>query len=482
MKRKWIAVISVCSLLIGAGGTYASMTWLFPSDKAIVEEIGMEKGQGLLLGPEQAKLDKVAEAYELIQKSYVEAVDEGQLIQGAIQGMIGTLKDPYSVYMDEDTAARFNDSLDSSFDGIGAQITIEDGKLIIVSPIKNSPAEKAGLKAKDRIMKIDGESIEGLDLYEASMKIRGEKGSIVRLEIQRTGLVKPFTIEVTRDEVPVLTVFSEMKEEAGKKIGYIEITSFAERTARDFEAGLVSLEGQNIEGLVIDVRGNPGGRLSSVQDILSQLVTEKKPIVQIEERNGNKTPYFSKLKEKKPYPIVVLIDEGSASASEILAGAMKEIEGYSLVGIKTFGKGTVQQAVPLDDKSNIKLTMFKWLTPDGNWIHGEGIEPTVEVKQPALFNAHTLNYEVELVQDMNNEEVKVVQEMLMGLGFGPGRTDGYFDERTEKAVRAFQLINKIDVSGRVDEKTAAALDEAITNAVQDEKNDIQLRVALKTIK
>ena len=178
----------------------------------------------------------------------------------------------------------------------------------------------------------------------------------------------------------------------------------------------------------------------------------------------------------------MLIDEGSASASEILAGALKEIEGYSLVGIKTFGKGTVQQAIPLEDGSNIKLTMFKWLTPDGNWIHGEGIEPTVEVKQPAFFNAHALNFEEELVQDMNNEEVKVVQEMLMGLGFGPGRTDGYFDERTEKAVRAFQLINKIDVSGRVDEETAAALDEAITNAVQDEKNDIQLRVALKTIK
>ena len=479
MKNKWLAVIIACSLLLGAGGTYAGFKWIGPmaSQKAEEEQQPAEQEKSAQI---QTKgLEKVARAYELIQKAYVEKVEEEQLIQGAIQGMIGTLKDPYSVYMDAKTAARFNESMDSSFDGIGAQITIEEGKLIIVAPIKNSPAEKAGLKPKDQIIRVDGESVEGLDIQEASMKIRGDKGTVVELEIIRNGLSKPFVVSVKREEVPVLSVFSDVKKSDGKKLGYIEITSFSEGTARDFARELQELERQKIEGLVIDVRGNPGGMLSSVEDILQVLVTDKKPYVQIEERTGKKKPYVSGLEKKRPYPIAVLIDEGSASASEILAAALKEIEGYPLVGTKTFGKGTVQQAVPLEDGSNIKLTMFKWLTPDGNWIHGKGIEPSVEVNQPDFFFTHTLSIEEALIRDMNSEEVKIAQEMLKGLGFTPGRTDGYFDEQTERAVRAFQSVHSMPVTGKIDPQTAAGLEEAIIRAVQDERNDLQLQVALK---
>jgi carboxyl-terminal processing protease len=427
-------------------------------------------------------LGKVEQVYRLIQESYVEKVDREQLVRGAIQGMIGTLKDPYSVYMDKETAERFNENLDSSFEGIGAQVTVEQGKLIIVAPIKNTPAEKAGLKPRDQIIKINGESIEGLDLYEATNKIRGKKGTVVTLDIMRPGASKPFQVEITRAEVPVLTVFPDIKESGGKKIGYLEITSFSEGTARDFRNELVKLEEKGIEGLIIDVRGNPGGMLQSVEEILQLLVTDKKPYVQIEERNGNKNPYYSSLKEKKPYPVTVLMDEGSASASEILAGALKEVEGYHVVGVRSFGKGTVQQAIPLDDGSNVKLTMFKWLTPDGNWIHGKGIEPTIEVKQPDYFYAHSLAVEKELVRDMNSEEVKIAQQLLSGLGYGPGRTDGYFDGQTEKAVRAFQTVEKMPVTGKIDSKTAARLEEAVIKKIEDERNDLQLQVSLKTIK
>jgi len=161
---------------------------------------------------------------------------------------------------------------------------------------------------------------------------------------------------------------------------------------------------------------------------------------------------------------------------------MNEIEGYTLVGKKTFGKGTVQQALPLDEHSNIKLTMFKWLTPDGNWIHGKGIKPMIEVEQPAYFHAHSLQLEETLALDMNNENVTIAQEMLLALGFGTGRQDGYFDEQTERAVKAFQSINQIPVTGRIDEKTAMKLEEEIISAIQDEKNDLQLQVALKTFR
>ncbi|MBS4195444.1 S41 family peptidase [Lederbergia citri] len=483
MKNKWLVIISICSLLLGASGTYVSLLWILPPGTMDFSKEKVESNhEATTKGERNPGLEKVEDAFELIQKSYVEDVSDRQLIQGAIQGMIGTLQDPYSVYMDEEASERFNDSLDSSFDGIGAQIAIQEGKLIIVSPIKNSPAEKAGLKARDQIISIDGITVEGLDLYEASKQIRGKKGTNVKLEIVRSGLSKPLEVEITRDEVPVLTVFANMKKSSEKNIGYIQITSFAQGTAKDFSKELRKLEEQNLSGLIIDVRGNPGGMLSTVEAILYELVTESKPYVQIEERSGKKVPYFTALKEKKPYPITVLIDEGSASASEILAAALYEIEGYSLVGKKTFGKGTVQQALPLDDRSNIKLTMFKWLTPDGNWIHGKGIKPTIEVDQPAYFHAHSLQLEETLALDMNNENVTIAQEMLLALGYGTGRQDGYFDEQTEKAVKAFQSINKIPVTGKIDVKTAMKLEEQIISAIQDEKNDLQLQVALKTIR
>ncbi|GIN89232.1 peptidase S41 [Siminovitchia terrae] len=479
MNKKWLALLTACSLFFGAGGVYAGIKW---KESNVKENLLDEKQSSKNSSVVSANLEKIEQAYQLIQKSYVKKVDHEQLVHGAIQGMIGTLKDPYSVYMDASTAERFNDSLDSSFDGIGAQVTIEEGKLTIVAPIKNTPAEKAGLKPRDQILKIDGKSVEGLDLYEATTQIRGEKGTVVKLEILRKGASKPFEVEITREEVPVVTVFADMKKEGNKKIGYIEITSFAEGTAREFANELNKLEKEGAAGLIIDVRGNPGGMLSSVDDILQQLVTDKKPYVQIEEKSGKKNPYFSGMEERKTYPISVLIDEGSASASEILAGALLEIEGYDLIGKKTFGKGTVQQAIPLEDGSNIKLTMFKWLTPNGNWIHDKGIKPTIEVEQPGYFHAHSLTVEKKLTRDMNNEEVKIAQELLTGLGYGPGRADGYFDGQTERAVRAFQSIEKIPVTGVIDTRTAEKLEEAVIKEIQDEQNDLQLQVALKSMK
>ncbi len=475
MKKRWLVIISVCSFLLGAGGIYASMVWILPNWQGTQ---GNQESETVQILP---AMEKVAEAYDLIQQAYVEEVDTKKLIQGAIQGMVATLQDPYSVYMDEETAERFNESMDSSFNGIGAQIAIQEGKLVIISPIKNSPAEKAGLKAKDQIIKIDGDAVDGLDLYEASSKIRGKKGTTVTLDIVRNGVSKSLTYEITRDEVPILTVFSELKESGGKKFGYVEITSFAEETARDFEAELKELEAENIAGLVIDVRGNPGGMLTSVQGILDQLVTGDKPYVQIEDRSGKKQAYYSEMEKEKDYPITVLVDEGSASASEILVAALNEINGTTLIGTKTFGKGTVQQPIPLEAGGNLKLTMAKWLTPNGNWIHGKGIEPTIEVQQPAYFNAHTIEYKEPLKLNMNDENIKFAQEMLKGLGFTPGRIDGYFDEQTEKAVKAFQAVEELPVTGEIDEKTVAKLEEKIASFIKDEKNDIQLQVALKSL-
>lgn len=412
MKKQTTAILMVLSMLVGAGGTYAGMQLAQPDAKSDVSLVIPNKDTA---SASDEEMKKVQQAYELIKSRYVEKVDDDKLIEGAIQGMISTLNDPYSVYMDEETSQQFTQSLDSSFEGIGAEVSMIDGKVTIVAPIKNSPAEKAGLKPNDQILKVNGESLEGLDLYEAVLKIRGKKGTTVQLDILRPGVKEVIKVKVVRDEIPIETVYDSVETYNGKKVGYLEVTSFSENTAQDFKKKLSKLEAEHIDGLIIDVRGNPGGYLQSVEEILKQFIPKDKPYVQIEERDGDKQRFYSDLTKKKPYPIAVLIDRGSASASEILAGAMKEAGGYKLVGETSFGKGTVQQAIPMGDGSNIKLTLYKWLTPDGHWIHKKGIKPDVEVKQPDYFHVSPLHIEKTLAFDMNNEQIKNAQQMLKGL-------------------------------------------------------------------
>lgn len=465
------------SLLTGAGGTYAALNFMVDKQEKSEENIAPLTEISI----EEGNLDKVVQAYQLIKGNYVEQVGENQLVEGAIQGMLTTLDDPYSVYMNKETAKQFNQALDSSFEGIGAEVGRVDGKIVIVSPFKDSPAEKAGLKPNDEILKVDGESVEGLDLYETTIKIRGEKGTKVKLEIKRQGLNNPLTVSVKRDEIPQITVYSDVKKEYGKSIGYMEISSFSKETASEFKKQLKQLEKQDIKGLVLDVRGNPGGLLDSVQDILKLFVSKEKPYLQIEKRNGEREKFFTTLEKDKPYPVAVLIDKGSASASEILAGALKEAENFSLIGETTFGKGTVQQAVPMGDGSNIKLTLFKWLTPDGNWIHKNGIKPDLEVRQSDLYHTHPIQLTEPLVRDMNNDQVKNAQQILKGLGYEPGREDGYFSDSMETSVKAFQQEIGLKVNGIIDEKTARALEEAVIKEIKKEENDIQLQTAIKYI-
>lgn len=424
---------------------------------------------------------KLKQAYEIITEKYVDSVDDKRLLEGAIQGMLSTLEDPYSVYMDKETVQQFTQSLDSSFEGIGAEVGMQNEKFVIISPFKHSPAERAGIKPNDEIIKIDGRPVSNLDLQEVVLKIRGKKGTFVRLTIKRPGHDELLSVKVKRDTIPIETVFSSLANKNGKRIGVLNITSFSEKTGDHFKEKLENLEKTQIDGLVIDVRGNPGGYLQTVEQILQNLIPQNVPYVQIEDRNGKRQPFYSKLKEKKPYPIAVLIDKGSASASEILAAALKEAGGYAAVGETSFGKGTVQQTIPLDDGSNIKLTLYKWLTPNGNWIHGKGIEPTVEVSQPKYFHVGPLFVDQPLKRDMNNEQVKSLQILLSGLGFETGRTDGYFDKGTEIAVKAFQQINGLPVTGIINKQAALKINEQIQKQVRSPESDLQLQTAISLL-
>lgn len=475
MKRKqWL--LPFAAIIIAIVSFYFFQDYQ-RSNQAFVDHIGAHRG----LAANDELLAKFEKALKVIEEQYVEEVDPEVLIEGAIEGMLRTLDDPYSVYMDPETVDRFLESLGSHFEGIGAEVSMQDGKVTIVAPFRDSPAEKAGLLPNDKIIKIDGESIEGLSLYDAVLKIRGEKGTTVRLTIERPGASELFDVTVTRDEIPIETVRSELIEHGQTKIGLIEITSFSEDTASDFGKALKELEAQGMEGLLIDVRGNPGGYLDAVRDIGKYVIPKGKPIVQIENRIGEKIRYQSSLDKPKPYPIIGIADETSASASEILVAALKEAGGYDLVGETTFGKGTVQQTITLGDGSEIKLSLYRWLTSDGNNINEVGVEPTVEVKQPDYFYVPPLFIEEPLTIEMMNEQIKSAQTMLKGVGFEPGRTDGFFDGQTEKAVKAFQQSNGLEPTGQIDKDTATKLQDNIIKKIRDKQNDRQLQTAIELV-
>ncbi|RPK08870.1 Carboxyl-terminal protease [Priestia endophytica] len=478
-NRIFIVFLMILCLIAGGAGTYAGLQFFNDGNSSLSVASISDSGQES--ASTKAEFEKIEKVYNTLSEKYYKDVDEDKLLEGAIDGMVKSLDDPYSTYMDKKTAKQFTQSLDSSFQGIGAEVSMVNDKVTIVSPFKGSPAEKAGIKANDQILQINGKSVEGLDLSQAVLKIRGKKGSTVNIQVQRPGVKEPLTFKVVRDDIPIETVYSSLKEENGKKIGYLEITSFSENTADEFNSNLKKLEKKGIEGLVIDVRGNPGGYLESVEKILDGLVTKDKPYVQIEQRNGEKEGVYSKNGEKKDYPISVLIDRGSASASEILAGALKEAGGYPLVGEKSFGKGTVQQAMPLEDGSNLKMTTHKWLTPDGNWIHEKGIQPTIKVEQPEYYYANPIQIEETLKKDSNGAQVKNTQVMLKGLGFDPGREDGYFSEQTEKAVKEFQGKNDVNQTGEVDENTASLIQTRLLEKIDSHQSDKQLQAALKEV-
>lgn len=482
LKKSQIILILVGSILLAGIGAYAGVKL------ANSEAIGMEQvsigEDSVLFGGKQASsadnLEKVGQAFTLIQNSFIEEVEDKQLIEGAIEGMLATLEDPHSSYLDVEMMEQFNEQIESSFEGIGAEVSMVNGVVTIVAPIKESPAEKAGIRPNDEVLSVDGESLEGLNLNEAVAKIRGEKGTEVVLEIRRAGVSEPFDMTIVRDEIPVETVYHKIETIDGKKTGVIEITNFSETTFNEFEEQLNILEDEGIEGLVLDVRGNPGGLLNIIEEMLALFVPQDIPYLQIEDADGKQTPYYSNLEEKKPYPISVLIDEGSASASEILAVAMKDL-GYDVVGHTSFGKGTVQQAIPLGDGSSIKITTNKWLSPKGEWINEVGVEPTVEVSQPDYYYANPIIVEETLEFDQSDEAIENMQVMLSGIGYDTGRTDGYFNKETEAAVKEFQSDHDLSVTGKVDEETAGVIEAKVIEQIRNGKDDVQLQTALEEL-
>lgn len=326
--------------------------------------------------PKEVNFSLFWDAWNTVKDNFIGASDAQQMIYGAISGMVDSLHDPYSMFLDPVAAKQFKEDLKGSFDGIGVEIEIKDGVLVIVAPLASSPAEKAGLRSLDRIVKINNKNVSEMTFQEAIAQIRGKEGTTVALTILRPSEQTTRDFEIRRETITVKSVNYEMKD----NLAYIKISQFGDDTSDLMKKAADFVLDSNAEGVIVDLRNNPGGYLQSAIDIAS-LFLDNKIVVSEQYKNGKKeelkTTLTPRLKDKK---LSVLINSGSASASEIFAGAIKDHRRGALIGEKTFGKGTVQNLLELKDHSEVRVTIAKWLTPSGSAIDKEGIKPDIEVR------------------------------------------------------------------------------------------------------
>jgi len=329
--------------------------------------------------PDATGAIKLMRAMDVVRSRYVEVVPVETLMNGAIKGMVSSLNDPYSVYMDAKMYKEFRMETEGSFSGVGIVISVKDKLLTVVSPIEGTPGEKAGIKSGDQIIKIDGQETLHLALDEAVGKIRGKEGTDVTLTLRRGESVKDY--KLTRANIQIKTVSSRMLPE---KIAVIRLAMFNEQTAGEFYKQYEAMEAQGMKAMILDLRDNPGGLLDSSVRVSGKLVP-KGPVVSVVTRDGETEVHRSEL-DKVKYPLVVLVNGGSASASEIVAGAVQDTGSGTLIGTKTFGKGSVQSILKLSTDTAIKLTIAKYATPNNRFINGIGIEPDIKVENPEAKN------------------------------------------------------------------------------------------------
>ncbi|MGQ9496752.1 MAG: S41 family peptidase [Desulfotomaculales bacterium] len=324
------------------------------------------------------QLGNLIRVISLIRTHYLEEVPSSRLVEGAIRGMVGALDDPYSVYLDPQTYTHLTEQIEGSFGGLGILVGLKDQKLTVIKPFAGTPAARAGIRSGDTILKINDVNARGIDLETALTLMRGPVGSRVALTIQREGEPAPRRIELRREEIQIPTVETRMVNRRG--LAYIAITTFTEKTGREFNAALDRMHREGMRGLILDLRDNPGGELQAAVDVADAFLS-RGPIVYIAHRTRKDQVFYADPQTTK-LPLIVLVNEGTASAAEIVAGAIKDAGVGVLVGTRTHGKGVVQTLFPLNNGAGVKLTTARYLTPNKHDLNRAGITPDVVVRQP----------------------------------------------------------------------------------------------------
>ena len=426
------------------------------------------------------KFQKLFVIFDVIERSYVEDKGVKPLVNGAIDGMLKALDDPYTVYLPPKEYEGMKKDFEGKYGGIGIMITLRNGKITIVSPFKGTPGAEAGLEAGDIIHKIEGQKAKGMKLSQAVDLMRGKPGTKVTLTIKR-GLneniidpedqtYKTMEIDITRDQIEVPYLTSELKED---NIGYIELTRFIENSGLKVAEAIEKLDKKGAKGYILDLRNNPGGLLQEASKVASNFV-DNGPVVYVKERGKKKQaiPLSAKF-QATDKPLVILVNGGSASASEIVTGVVQDNNRGTIVGEKTFGKGVVQSLIPLNDGSAVKMTTARYYTPEGRFIHHEGIKPDVKVSRSDRPNNSNL------VQTEN------AQKILEAVDYYSGKIDGIYGPETAQAVLRFQQANDLELTGVIDEETEKQLYQVGSRKNIREKiktDDKQLTEAIEILK
>lgn len=365
-----LAILAVVSMIIGSVITIVIKDFDVAKVNTNKTEVSYSKTK--------KGFDSLYETYDTIMSEYYKDVDSDKLIEGAINGMLESLDDEHTMYFDKKSKEEFDSELSGNYYGIGAQIQLTSDETIKITKVfDDSPAKKAGLKEEDVFVSVDGTSVKGKSATEVANMLKSDSVKTSTIVVKRND--KELTFKVTKENITLFSVSSEMLDNNGKNVGYLSVSIFGQKTYSQFKDALTKLEKQDMDSLIIDLRGNTGGYLSTVTNMLEEFIDKGNVIYQIQSSSGVKQYKTVKASEKK-YKIVVLIDGGSASASEIMSAAMKEVYGATLVGQTTYGKGTVQTTKNLSNGSMIKYTIEKWLTPSGKNIDKEGIKPDYEVE------------------------------------------------------------------------------------------------------
>ncbi len=330
-------------------------------------------------------LNKITDIINIIQQRFVGKKNptKQELYEAAMTGIVNGLDDPYSEYLTKKDLESFTEDLDGEYVGVGMSIDKrKDAPLIVISPFVGSPAAKAGIKIGDKIIKIDNKDIIPLNATETVNMLKGKQGTKVEVEIIREGKKDPLKVTLIRDNIKLEMVESRMLPD---KIGYVSLLKFGNHTGEELRKHIVDLQAQGMKGLILDLRSNPGGSLKESQDISSLFITQDL-VVYLKYKNGQETRYNRTLKNLGDFPLIVLVNGGSASASEIVTGALKDYKRATIIGQKTFGKGIVQEVMPLNDGDALKLTIAQYFTPNGNYIHEKGIEPDIKVDMEEVLS------------------------------------------------------------------------------------------------
>ncbi|MDO1605396.1 S41 family peptidase [Lactobacillus sp. YT155] len=468
MKKRFNTIVLVVSIISAFVVGFCSATGIF-----VWRTVNVSNSSS-----KSADFQRFNTVYNNINQGYYKKVDREKLMDGAINGMLASLDDPYTQYIDASQMESFNNSISGNVSGIGVVVALKQNQVTIDSVVADSPAQKAGLKIGDVIYKVDGKSTKNMTINKVTDMVKGQENTKVTITIKRG--TQEFDKTIVRKKLAVTSINYHV-DPSKKDVGYIQITEFTDHTAKDLKNALQELNKKKVSRVIIDLRSNPGGELDQAILASSIFLKNGDTIVSTQERSGKKVSYKAKSSDNGGYKfhkeVSLLVDGNTASAAEIFTAALNENIGSQIIGSKTFGKGIVQSVVPVDANSEMKFTSSKWLTPKDHWIHLKGIKPTISVKEDSLASLTFKDEKTYKLGD-RSDDIEATQKILKRLGSDVNE-DGYFDGKTEAALKTYQQKNNLTADGKLTEKTKETLYYNLADILRDKDVVYQKALNLK---